>query len=151
MPTVIATDISVRRLQQEDLPLLEQMYATFVPLREAFGLPPRDAAGRRSWLAKLQGGINLVAFADAKLAGHVVLMPNKHSAEMAVFVHQDFRRRAIGAALARAAVAEARAQGLRFLWVLISTDNSAARAGLLSFGFLTSWESLGEIQMVYRL
>lgn len=151
MSTLIVNQIAVRPLREEDLPLLEQMYESFVPRRDASGLPPADPTRRRAWLANLRTGINLVAFADGKMAGHLALLLAGRSAEMALFVHQDFRRQGIATALGRAAVEEARAQGLRFLWVLISSDNSAARAGLLKFGFRTAWESLGEVQMLLPL
>ncbi len=151
MPTLTATQVSVRRLREEDQPLLEQMYETFTPEDVALGLPPRDPARLRPWLASLRTGINLVAFADGKVVGHLVLMRVGRSAEMALFVHRDFRRQGVATALARAAVEEARAEGLHLLWVLISSSNYAAGAGLLKFGFRTNWEDLGETQMVYRL
>ncbi len=151
MATMTATQVSVRRLQEEDEAMLEQMYASFEPKGVALGLPPSDRARRKTWLARLRAGINLVAVVEGTIVGHLALMRIGCSAETVVFVHQDFRRRGIATSLAQAAVAEARAQGARFLWVLISGSNSAAHAGLLKFGFRTNWEGLGEAQMVYRL
>ena len=151
MSALTATKIPIRRLREEDRPLMEQMYASFPGQDVALGLPPRDLGRLRSWLASLQSGVNLVAVTEDRMAGHLVLMPKGHSAEMALFVHPDFRRQGIAAALARAAVEEGRALGLRFLWVLISSSNYAARTGLLKFGFHVAWEGLGEAQLVYRL
>jgi len=151
MPTLTSTRFSVRGLQEEDEPMLEQMYASFEPKGVALGLPPSDPARLKAWLARLRAGINFVAVVEGIIVGHLALMRIVCSAEMVVFVHQDFRRRGIATALGQAAVEEARAQGTRFLWVLISSSNSAARSGLLKFGFRTNWEELGEVQMVYRL
>ena len=151
MPTLTANQISVRRLSEEDRPLLEQMYDTFTPLGEALGLPPRDAARRSAWLDHLWTGINVVAVIEGRVAGHLALMPSGQAAEMALFVHQDFRRQGVGAALFPAAAEEARARGLRHLWVLVSNDNFPARAGLRRFGFRPAWEDLGEVQMILPL
>lgn len=151
MPTLTASQISVRRLRDEDEPLLVQMYEAFTTRDLALGLPPRDPVRRQAWLASVRPGANLVAVAEGRIAGHLVLMRVGHSAEMALFVHPDFRRQGIATALTQAAVGEVRTQGAWFLWVLISSNNSAARTGLLKFGFHTNWEGLGEAQMVYRL
>jgi GNAT superfamily N-acetyltransferase len=151
MSVAVAQQITVRRLREEEQPLLEDMYATFTPPEAALGLPPRDPARRHTWLATLESGINLAAFVEGKLAGHLVLMSTGHLAEMAVFVHQEFRRQGVGAALVQTAVEEARARGLLGLWVLLSSDNSGARAGLRNIGFETAWEGMGEVQMVLRL
>ena len=151
MTTLIAKDISVRTATPEDLPSLEAMYDTFSPMETALGLPPADPARRKSWLNTLSAGINLIAVSEDKPAGHLALMPGEHSAEMALFVHQDFRRRGIGTALTNEAVRLCRDRGLRMLWVLINGDNNAARSGLLKYGFHTAWESQGEIRMEFPL
>ena len=151
MSVATAQQIAVRRLRPEEQPLLDEMYETFSPLEASMGLPPRDPIRRHTWLAALQSGTNLGAFVEEKLAGHLVLMPTGHLAEMAVFVQQDFRRQGVGTALVRTAIEEARAQGLLALWVLISSDNPGARAALRNIGFGTAWEGMGEVQMVLRL
>src|SRR5579864_9207420 len=70
-----ACEVVVRRLRDQDQPLLEEMYNTFTPPATVLGLPPCHAAQRSSWLAKLRKGINLVAFVEDKLAGHLALVP----------------------------------------------------------------------------
>jgi len=142
---------NIRELQPEDLPRLEQMYAGFDPIGEALGLPPGTTERRQSWLNSLQAGINVVALAEDRVVGHLTLMPAEQAAEMAVFVHQDFRRHGVAKDLTKHAVELARARGLRALWVLITSSNVAARNGLRNFGFRTAWESMGEVQMVYAL
>jgi GNAT superfamily N-acetyltransferase len=145
------TQVEVRPLAAEDWPLLVQMYDSFDPIGDALGLPPPNPARRRAWLEGLREGVNFVAYAEGRIAGHLVLMPSEVVAEMAVFVHQDYRRHGVAWTLAERAVEEARHRGLRSLWVLISSSNVAARMGLRKFGFRTVWEKLGEVQMVYRL
>jgi GNAT superfamily N-acetyltransferase len=138
-------------MKPEELAQLERMYQTFAAAEAAMGLPPADPERRKAWLHELAGGINLIARFDEKLAGHLALMPAEHSAEMACFVHQDYRRRGVATALASEAVRLCRARGLRTLWVLIGSDNNAARRGLLNYGFHTAWESLGELRMELTL
>lgn len=151
MSTAIANQILIRRLAEEDEPLVQQMYDTFAPLGVALGLPPVDASRRRAWLAHLQTCINLVAFVDDRIVGHLALMPGGQAAEMALFVHQHFRRQGVGRALLASAVEAARAQGLRVIWALINTDNSAARIGLHNFGFRAVWQESGETQMALEI
>lgn len=140
--------ISVRHLTGQDQSLLEQMYDHFVPHKAAMGLPPGDPEKRREWLADLRKGVNLVAFVDGQLAGHLALMPGPDIAEIACFVHQDFRRRGVATALMRQAVKEAEEAGLSAIWVLIDSSNDAARQGLRNFGFRAAWEDLREAQYV---
>ena len=147
MPVLVGRDVMVRRLRDEDRPLLEAMYDTIAPLGEALGLPPRDAALRREWLAGMREAINLVGFVDGKLAGHLALFPDDDdAAELMCFVHQDFRRQGLATALSRAAVEAAQAAGYHRIAVFIDTHNKGARQGLLKFGFRPVWEDLEEAE-----
>jgi GNAT superfamily N-acetyltransferase len=147
MPVVVGHDLLVRRLRDEERPLLEAMYDTMAPLGEALGLPPRDLALRHEWLAGIRDAINLVGFVDGKLAGHLALFPgDDDAAELMCFVHQDFRRLGLATALSHAAVEQARAAGYHRLAVFINTHNKGARQGLLQFGFRPVWEDLEEAE-----
>ena len=132
--------ITVREMLMEDEALLDEMYAGFDPMGEALGLPPVAPERRRNWLSGLHAGHNLVALAGQRVIGHLAMMPSGQVAEMAVFVHQDYRRQGVATSLTKAAVELARARGLRALWVLISSSNVSARTGLRNFGFRTAWE-----------
>ena len=152
MPVHADLQFLVRRLTDPDQPLLEEMYATFEPLSEALGLPPKEASRRRTWLASLQGSINLAAFAEGKLAGHLALLAiDSDAAELMCFVHQDFRRQGMATALCRGALEEAKNAGYRRISVFINTHNLGARHGLLKFGFEPVWEDLEEAEYVYWL
>lgn len=151
MSSVTQTQITVREMQPEDEPLLDAMYAGFDPMGEALGLPPTTPERRRAWLGGLNQGHNVIALAGERVIGHLAMMPSGQAAEMAVFVHQEYRRQGVATSLTKAAVELARAKGLRALWVLISSSNVAARSGLRHFGFRTAWESMGEVQMVYSI
>jgi RimJ/RimL family protein N-acetyltransferase len=147
MPVLVGRELMVRRLRDEDRPLLEAMYDTIAPLGEALGLPPRDLALRHEWLAGMRPAINLVGFVDGKLAGHLALFPDDDdAAELMCFVHQDFRRLGLATALSRAAVEEAHAAGYRRIAVFIDSHNKGARQGLLKFGFRPVWEDIEEAE-----
>ncbi len=127
------------------------MYESFEPRGGPLGLPPPDPESRIAWLACLHDGLEFVAFADGMLAGHLVLLPESHEAELVCFVHQDYRRQGVATMLARAAVEAAGPAGIAAIWVLIDNTNAAARQGLLKFGFRPAWEDRIESKFVYTI
>jgi RimJ/RimL family protein N-acetyltransferase len=144
--------LKVRRLTPEDLPLLEGMYATFHPPSQALGLPPAEPSRCQAWLRTLNEAVNLVAFVDGKLAGHLALLAvDEDAAELMCFAHQDFRRQGVATALCRAARDEAKEAGYQRISVFINSHNLGARRGLLKFGFEPVWEDLEEAEYVYWL
>jgi RimJ/RimL family protein N-acetyltransferase len=151
MPVESACEVVVRRLREEDRPVLAEMYHSFNPLGGALGLPPIDPERQATWLSKLSRGVNLVAFLEGRLAGHLALVPIGDAAELTCFVHQDFRRRGLATALTFQAVEEARRLGYRRISVFIDTHNTGARHGLLKFGFRIVWEDLQEGEYEYAL
>lgn len=147
-----AQQILVRRLTHEDQPLLEKMYATFHPLADALGLPPAETSRREAWLRTLRDAVNLVAFVDGKLAGHLALLQvDADAAELMCFVHQDFRRQGVATTLCRAARDDARESGYQRISVFINSHDLGTRHGLLRFGFEPVWEDLEEAEYVYWL
>src|SRR5215470_15904565 len=106
-------------------PLIE-MYERFDPLGGALGLPPRTAEARRAWIGNALGHpINVAAFSQiGEIVGHCFLVVDKPgSAEMAVFVHQAYRRRGVGAALVRAALEWGGTAGLRRGRAVTASEN----------------------------
>ena len=147
-----AHQIAVRRLEEEDQPALAQMYDTFDPLSEALGLPPKEPSRREVWLKTLKDSLNLAAFVEDKLAGHLALLTiDEDSAELMCFVHQNFRRQGIATMLVRHALEHAKQAGYQRISVFINTHNLGARHGLLKFGFEPVWEDLEEAEYVYWL
>lgn len=152
MPVQTAHQIAVRRLEPQDQPLLAEMYETFEPLGGALGLPSADPVKRNEWLHGLTDSLNLVAFVDGKLAGHLALLAiDDDSAELMCFVHQNFRRRRVATALVRKALEHAKEAGFQRISVFINTHNFGARHGLLKFGFEPVWEDLEEAEYAYWL
>ena len=113
--------IEVRRGTAEDRAKLLRMYETFEPRGGPYGLPPRNAPEK--WLDTLAGYPNFVAFVDGQLAGHGILCPDGESAELAVFVHQDYRNRGLGKAILGQLIEEAKRRGLKRVWGMMDPDN----------------------------
>jgi ribosomal protein S18 acetylase RimI-like enzyme len=151
MPVETAQEISIRRMNAEDATALDRMYATYSPLGGTLGLPPSDPALRAYWLENLSRGINLVAYVDGRLAGHLVLLPTGGALEMVAYVHQQFRRMGVGGALAKAAIEEARTGGFFYVWLLVGKSNLAAQRGLARLGFRVAWQDQREMQFLFPM
>jgi GNAT superfamily N-acetyltransferase len=122
-------DIQIRAVGPPHRDLLTRMYDRFDPLGAALGLPPRTAEARRDWIVTALGHlINVAALLPARgVMGHCFLAADKAgSAEMAVFVLQEYRRRGVGTALVKAALQWGGATGLRRVWSVTSSANRAA-------------------------
>jgi ribosomal protein S18 acetylase RimI-like enzyme len=148
MSVQTAQRISVRQMNGHDQPLLEEMYDSYSPLGGTMGLPPADPILRSYWIENLGRGINLVAYAGAKLVGHCVLLPTGGAAEMIVYVHQDFRREGVATALSKAAIEEARNAGFSYVWLMVSKTNFEAQHFLRKLRFRVAWQDLHEMQFL---
>jgi L-amino acid N-acyltransferase YncA len=149
---VVTNPVSVSPWTAEDRRPLEDMYEVFVPKDAAFGLPPSNLLRRQMWLdTLLTKGINVIARVGDQIIGHMVLMPDGNKAEMAMFVHQDFRCQGVARQLFRAAAQEMTPHGIDTMWAMVGGDNYACAAALRSFGFKTVANHGNESEMVYKL
>lgn len=148
------SEILIRALGPPHRDLLLAMYNRFDPLGAALGLPPFKLAARELWIEHaLSQAVNLAAFSlIGDLAAHCFLAADgPASAELAIFVHQDFRRQGVGLTLVKAAIERAGAQGYRRIWAMTSPDNRPALRLLARCGMQltnsTSYETELEIQL----
>jgi hypothetical protein len=80
--------------------------------------------------------------------GHCFLAADKAgSAELAIFVHQEFRRRGVGTALVKAALESEGVAGLRHVWTLTPFDNRAALRVQMKCGFRLANAACPETEM----
>ena len=137
MGASLVAGFTIRELRPEDTDALEAMYEDFQPRGIGMGLPPASGEKTRQWLSEVSSrSHNLVAQQGSRIAGHAILADSgKGEAELAVFVHQDHRRRGLGTLLARAAAALAREKGYRRLWAAGSPGNEAALRMVRKCGF----------------
>jgi GNAT superfamily N-acetyltransferase len=126
------------------------MYEQFEPLGAALGLPPLLAAVRREWLEEaLAHEVNVAATTPrGEVVGHCFLAADAPGcAELAIFVHQDYRRQGVGTALLTAALECGRAGGLERVWSVTSAENRAALKLQERCGFRPIRSLLFEIEM----
>ncbi len=164
--------VCIRAVGPRQRDLLLAMYNRFDPLGAALGLPPLAAESRGSWIGLALGHkLNIAAFSpDGQIVGHCFLAADEPaSAELAVFVHQNSRRRGIATALVKTALKWAASVGLRRVWSVTASDNSVAlrlqqRCGFRTASVSTETEmeillptcarvcdfALSEIQLDYR-
>ena len=143
-------DIRIRAVGLPQRDLLIGMYDRFDPLGAALGLPPRRAEARREWIGVALGHkVNLAAFSPAgEVVGHCFLVADKAgSAELAIFVHQEFRRRGVGTALVKAALESEGVAGLRRVWTLTSSDNKVALRLQVRCGFRLTNSAFPETEL----
>ena len=90
----------LRAFDESDLGRLFEMYCAFEPKGEFQGLPPRQTSQIKKWLGQLreQGFYQFVVDVDGRIVGHAMLCPSqrKTEAELAIFMHQDYRGYGLG-------------------------------------------------------
>jgi GNAT superfamily N-acetyltransferase len=128
------TGLEIRRATPGDRDALLAFYTAFEPRPASLGLPP--AHDLETWIARLAPQPNFLAFVDGSLAGHSILYPEDGTAEVAVFIHQEFRGRGLGRKLLLAAIEEARRRGIRRIWGVSELDNFAMLRLAYSLGFV---------------
>src|SRR5215471_14190394 len=108
-------DIRIRVVGRQQQDLLIEMYERFEPLGAALGLPPRGNEARREWIeVALSQKMNLGALSPAGAVGHCFLVADKRaSAELTIFVRQEFRGRGVASALVKAMLEWGCTLGLR--------------------------------------
>jgi RimJ/RimL family protein N-acetyltransferase len=146
----VNTNIQIRVIGPPQRDVLIEMYDHFEPLGAAFGLPPRTSEARHQWIGNALGQfVTLAAFSPAgEVVGHCFLAADKpNSAEIAVFVRQEFRRKGIGVELVKKALKWASAKGLAYVWAVTAADNRAALQLLTSSGFRLLKFTFGTVKL----
>jgi diamine N-acetyltransferase len=132
--------LRVREYSSGDFKGLVEMYKGFVPKGGAGGLPPSGVRRIAHWLDQLQYKASSLLVLDAqRVVAHSILSPNTRSgADLAVFVHQDFRCLGIGTKLALLAVSFAARAGFTELYLSTQLSNEAAFRVYERAGFRTT-------------
>ena|ERR1035438_1368357 len=156
MLSLTASSVAIRAANESDWLNLAEMYNDFDFLpgdrgSESLWLPPAGANAREKWLDSLKNGISLVAVDGDRVCAHLILIPKGVLAEMAVFVHPDYRRQGVATELLEAAKIAARQANLESVWVVVESENYGALQGFHKAGFHTVWEKDGEQQLVLKL
>lgn len=87
-------------MADQDYEQLVAMYEEFEPKGEFQGLPPRSISQIKKWLTQLRelGFLQFVVEVGGRIVGHSMLCPSqrKTEAELAIFLHQDYRGYGLG-------------------------------------------------------
>jgi RimJ/RimL family protein N-acetyltransferase len=90
----------LRTFEEPDSESLFEMYCQFEPKGEFQGLPPQTAPQIKKWLTQLceRGFYQSVIVVGDLIVGHAALCPSQQEteAELAMFLHQDYRGRGLG-------------------------------------------------------
>ncbi len=133
VPETSGLPLTLRRATHDDRGALLAMYLSFEPKGACLGLPPRKEP--QSWLENLSAFPNFVVLAGDRIIAHAALCHDGQSAEVAVFVHQDFRGKKLGKRLLVELIAEARRKGLKRIWGMTELDNVPMLRLARSLGF----------------
>jgi GNAT superfamily N-acetyltransferase len=145
----------VRSYRHEDCSHLEQMYDKFSPKGKYQGIPPSERAVCRKWIKGLiEAGENLLAWQEAKVIGHVVVLPDfeRDDAEYLIFVLQYHRGLGVGKALSEEVFHRAGILGLKTIWLTVEPYNFRATGLYKKLGFQFIEESsVPERMMILQL
>jgi GNAT superfamily N-acetyltransferase len=147
-------DVRITAIGTQQRDLLIEMYDRFEPMGAALGLPPLGDDVRREWVeAALAQEFSIAALSPAgATVGHCFLVAGpKQSAELAVFVRQEFRRRGVATALVKAMLEWACIWGLRRVWALTGSENRVALRLLARFGFRQMSSACGAEELEMHL
>jgi RimJ/RimL family protein N-acetyltransferase len=143
-------DVQIRPIFSGARSALLEMYRFFQPLGAAQGLPPFSEDSRQAWIDRLlKEAVHWGAFEPGgRLIGHALLAEAGESeAEIAFFVHQDYRQRRLGTCLVSAALDAAAELGYRRIWASVYADNVPALRLLHGRGFRRSRVTLPAIEL----
>jgi len=130
----------LRAFEESDLEKLFEMYCQFEPKGEFQGLPPRSGPQIKKWLSQLreQGFYQFVIEVDDRIVGHAALCPSqrKTEAEVAIFLHQDYRGLGLGKRLLLGTLSfGCKKLELARVWLFVMGSNSVALRLFEEVGF----------------
>lgn len=130
----------LRAFKKSDAEQLFEMYRQFEPKGEFQGLPPRSESQIKRWLTQLRecGFTQFVIEVENRIVGHAALCPSqrKTEAELAIFVHQDYRGRGFGKKLLLGTLNfGCKKLELARVWLFVMGSNTVASHLFESVGF----------------
>lgn len=130
----------LRTLEELDAEKLFEMYCQFEPKGEFQGLPPRTAPQIKKWLSQLreQGFYQFVIEVGDGIVGHTALCPSQRKtvAELAIFLHQDYRGCGLGKRLLLGTLNfGCKTLELEHVWLFVMGSNPAALRLFEEVGF----------------
>ena len=143
----------LRAFDEADSKKLFEMYCQFEPKSEFQGLPPRSASLTTEWLKQLceRRFHQFVVEAGDRIVGHGVLCPSQQrtEAELAIFVHQEYRGYGLGKKLLLGMLNfGCKTLELERVWIFVMGSNSVALSLFEEVGFHTG---RGDDQLTWEM
>ena len=133
--------VLIREFRMEDKEKLFQMYESLSAEAVRWGMPPytRDRI-EKWWLSNLQNLIPIVALHGYRIVGHAQIFTPAHArrkgtADLAMYLHQDFHNVGLGAAMLPKLLELARREGLHRVGLTVVAENARAVRLYEKFGF----------------
>jgi len=131
---------TLRAFDEPDSEKLYEMYCQFEPKGEFQGLPPRFDSQIKKWLSQLRerGFYQFVIEVGDRIVGHGMLCPSprKTEAELAIFLHQDFRGYGLGKKLLLGTLSVGcKKLELERVWLFVTGSNVVALNMFEEVGF----------------
>lgn len=147
--------IDIRRYgdgpETDEFEALVTFYRSFDPSSRENGIPPVSEPTTRTWLDQLLAGHSVVAWHGTSAVGQVVLVPDaKRGHELAIFVHQHYRRSGIGGRLVAAVLAIAADERIERMGLLTTGDNRAMLGLAHRSGFVETGSYSGQVELAFR-
>jgi GNAT superfamily N-acetyltransferase len=151
-----ARAITVRRYDEaRDRDALMTMYEAFDPADRAQGIPPTGEERIADWLDAITGPetVNVVAKHGDAVVGHATLVPDEPeaTAELAIFVLQEYQGAGIGTRLIETLLGAGRAAGIERVWLSVERWNEPAISLYETVGFVPVDTESFEHEMAIRL
>lgn len=146
---------TLRKMRTTDFDALVTMYETFEPKAQFQGLPPSESFSIRRWLHRLgqTGVVQFVIEVAGDIVGHAMLCPSEAGtdAELAIFVHQDYRGLGLGRKLLLGALNHGcKVMELGRVWLSTQGSNTVALRLFETVGFRSrgaSWPWWWELEL----
>lgn len=135
-----------------DYEALVEMYLAFDPADRSLGVPPSTELRIRRWLDVVLQDVCVLASHDDRPIGQAVLVDDgPGSAELAIFILQEYHGTGIGTELLEATLAVGKRRGLERVWLLVERDNRRAVNLYVDVGFAVTDASGPDIEMALTL
>lgn len=137
---------------EDDYEALVEMYLRFDPAHRSLGIPPSTEPRIRKWLDVVLDDVCVLACHEGRPIGQAVLVEDApRSAELAIFLHQDYHGAGIGTALLEATLTLGKRRGLERVWLLVERDNRLAVNLYNDVGFAVIDETGPDLEMALTL
>ena len=154
MTDKVGRELELRRVTDDDVEALREMYLDFDSADRAQGIPPSGERRIREWLDVVLADqtLNVVAWHEGDAVGHAMLVADvDESYELAIFVHQRYQNAGIGTALMRTTLGAAQERGIRRIWLSVERWNSPAIALYEKIGFERTGSTSFEMEMTIQI